>query len=307
MGKILIFYKYITLEDPQKLMDDQRKLCQDLGLKGRILIAREGINATIGGSGESVDRYKQNMQSHELFSDIDYKESEGEADHFPRLMVKVKKEIVNLGLDPERINAGNAGTYLTPQQAHELMRKNPEDLLIFDARNNFESRVGAVNNAIRPNIDHFRDLPAYIDEHLDQFKDKQVIMYCTAGVRCERATAYLNQKDVAKKVYQIKGGLHRYIEEYPDGFFRGVNYVFDGRVTVRVTDDILAQCEQCKKPYDEYQNCINAECNKQIIVCPECVGIYHNTCSERCMELIRASKVNVRTVPHKIFIPAQNR
>ena len=307
MGKILIYYKYIDIADPEQVAVEQRTLCQELGLKGRILLAQEGINGTVGGSDESTDRYREYMLAHPLFSDIDFKESAGEADYFPRLMVKVKKEIVNLRLDTKLVSAKDAGIHLSPDEVHALIAKKPQDLVILDTRNTYESRVGSFQDAIKPEIDNFRDLPGFIDEHLDEFKDKQVLMYCTAGVRTERATAYLKLKNVAKAVYHIRGGIQRYIERYPDGFFRGKNYVFDGRITQPVTEDILAACEQCKIPYDDFSNCINAECNKQIIVCLPCIKIFHNTCSPTCRELVQASKVNIRTLPHKILIPAQNR
>ncbi len=307
MGKILIYYKYIDILDPEQLAVEQRNLCQELGLKGRILIAHEGINGTVGGSAEGTESYKEYMLAHPLFSDVDFKESEGEADYFPRLMVKVKKEIVNLRLDTNLVSAKDAGTHLSPEEVHALLTEKPKDLVILDTRNTYEWRVGAFQDAIKPDIDNFRDLPGYIDEHLDEFKDKQVLMYCTAGVRTERASAYLKLKNVAKQVYHIRGGIQRYIEKYPDGFFRGKNYVFDGRLTQPVTDDILAECEQCKIAYDDYSNCINAECNKQIIVCPPCIEIFHNTCSQTCNDLVQASKVNVRTLPHKILIRAQSR
>ena len=165
--------------------------------------------------------------------------------------------------------------------------------------------MGHFKNALTPDINHFRELPEYIDKNLEQFKDKKVLMYCTGGVRCERATAYLKKKNVASQVYHIKGGIHRYVEAFPDGYFRGKNYVFDGRVTDPVTDDVLAYCEHCRIAYDEYSNCINAECNKQIIVCPPCTAVYHNTCSPTCLNLVTSSKVNIRTIPHKILIRPQ--
>ncbi len=302
MGKIIIFYKYVDINNPHAVVEEQRALCEHLGLKGRVLIAHEGINGTLGGPDEALERYKEYLYSHPLFSGIDFKESIGEADHFPRLQVTAKKEIVCLRRDPQEVSAKDAGRHLSPEEVHALIKSAPQDLVILDTRNNYESRVGAFDNAITPDINYFRELPEYIDKNLDQFKDKQVLMYCTAGVRCERATAYLKKKNVAKEVYHIKGGIHRYIEAFPTGFFKGKNYVFDGRITQKVTDDILASCEHCQKKYDEYSNCINAECNKQIVVCPPCMDIYHNTCSTRCLELVRAHAVNIRTIPHKILI-----
>lgn len=302
MGKILIYYKFIDIKDPEVVVSEQRQLCQQLGLKGRILIAREGINATLGGSDEATEAYKSHLADHPLFFDADIKESPGEADHFPRLKVLVKKQVVNFGIFPEISIPRDTGTHLTPEEVHKLLNEQPEDLVILDARNHYEWRVGRFTKAINPETDYFRDLPAYFDNHLDEFKGKRVLMYCTSGIRCEPASAYLNKKNVAKEVYQIKGGIQRYAEAYPNGHFRGKNYVFDGRVTLAVTDDILACCDQCGVSYDEYSNCVNAECNKQIIVCPPCIETYHNTCSELCRELVLEKRVHIRTLPHKILI-----
>ena len=194
----------------------------------------------------------------------------------------------------------DSGTYITPEQAHTLFSAPPKDLLIFDARNNYESRVGAFNNSLIPDISHFRELPEFIDKHLDAFKDKQVVMYCTGGVRCERATAYLKKKNVAREVFHLKGGIHKYIEAYPDGHFRGKNYVFDGRITQKVTDDILGSCDHCGAANDDFTNCRNANCSKQIIVCDACIDTYHNTCSPGCAELVRTNQVTLRSVPKKV-------
>lgn len=305
MGKILLYYKYIDIENPEEQMLWQRQLCQSLGLKGRIIIAHEGINGTLGGSNQAIDQYKENMNKHSLFSEIDFKESSGEADHFPRLQIKVKKEIVNLGVDTRLVSAKNNGKYLEPEQAHELISQKCTNLVLLDTRNNYESRVGTFENAIIPNTQTFREFPDYIDKNIDLFKDKEVIMFCTGGVRCERASAYLKLKNITKEVYHIKGGIHKYVEKFPNGYFKGKNYVFDRRVTVQVSEDILSNCELCQIAYDEYTNCINAECNKQIIVCPNCIGQYHNTCSPECLALIKTGYVNVRTIPHKLDITKQ--
>lgn len=305
MGKILLFYKYFSVAHPQGLVKEQRCLCEKLNLKGRVLIADEGINATLGGTDEAIDEYMSIMHADDRFADIDFKESEGTADYFPRLQVIAKKEIVHFGVSLEEAHPRDTGKHLTPQEAHALMEESPDDLVIFDARNNYESRVGLFKNAVTPNINHFRELREYIDEHLNDFTGKKVLMYCTGGIRCERATAYLKKKNVAQEVYQIAGGIHRYVEAYPQGFFKGKNYVFDGRVTQQVTEDTLATCEHCSTAYDEYNNCINAECNKQIIVCPACITLYHNTCSMRCKELVEERRVNIRTLPHKILIRQQ--
>lgn len=294
MNTILLFYKYVYIEYPKSIMKQQRALCEQLGLRGRIILANEGINATLGGTPEAAQAYKDYMNNHPLFQNIDFKEAEGNGDDFPRLRVVVKDEIVHLGLDTEKVTVQDTGVHLTPEQAHALMEENPEDLVILDARNDYESRVGTFTNSLTPPIKTFREFPDYVDENLEQFKDKKVLMHCTGGIRCERASAYLNQKGVAQKVYQIAGGIHRYIEKYPNGFFRGKNYVFDGRVTVRVNGDVLTTCDWCKKPADDYTNCINSNCNSHYICCAECIKITHNSCSPACKEAVCAGTVPLR-------------
>jgi predicted sulfurtransferase len=296
MGKILLFYKYVSVEYPKRILKWQQKICADLGLRGRILLAHEGINGTVGGDEAAIDRYIAIMRKHDLFNDIDFKVSDGEADYFPRMEIKVKNEIVHFGIDPAQLTVKDTGAHLTPEQVHQLMLEKPEDLVILDARNNFESRIGTFKDAITPDIEHFRQLPQFIDQNINLFKNKRVMMFCTGGIRCERATAYLNTKGVAKEVMQIEGGIVRYTEKYPDGFFRGKNYVFDRRVAVKINDDVLTHCDICNTSCDEYTNCLNAECNKKYVGCATCVTLLNNACSKQCQELVAAGKVKIRTL-----------
>lgn len=296
MSTIILFYKYVDLQYPEQMRKWQHKLCQELGLKGRIIIAHEGINGTLGGAAHNTQAYIEAMRAHPLFTDVDFKDSSGSTDHFPRLRVVVKKEIVNLGIDP-RITARDGGKHLTPEQTHHLLQENPSDLVILDGRNWYESKIGTFTNAITPNTKNFRDLPAYIDSNLETFKDKQVLMFCTGGIRCERASAYLKSKGVTKEVYQIQGGIHRYAEQFPDGFFRGKNYVFDSRIAAKVNDDILATCTLCQKPCDDYTNCLNASCNLQFIVCPPCLAANGSFCTTECKTVVEEKKVPIRTKP----------
>ncbi|MEX0672225.1 MAG: rhodanese-related sulfurtransferase [Candidatus Babeliales bacterium] len=293
MSKILLFYKYISLENPEAIKKWQRTLCDSLELKGRILIGKEGINATIGGSLAALETYKQAMNSHELFGGIDWKEAAGSAIHFPRMRIVVRKEIVALGIDPETLTPAQGGAHLTPAQTHNLIN-NRKELVLLDARNNYESAVGTFRNALTPDIKNFRDLPQWIEQHIDQFKDKEVLMFCTGGIRCERATSVLKIKNVAKEVYQIQGGIHRYIEQYPDGHFRGKNYVFDGRIAVKANEDVLGRCHICQKKEDTYTNCLNVLCNRHFICCDPCLGTMSNTCNTTCQELVKTQKVKVR-------------
>lgn len=296
MGTILLYYKYVKIQYPAEIHKWQKELCTKLGLTGRILLAHEGINGTVGGTDEATQEYIKAMNAHPLFGNIDFKTAPGSSLDFPRMKISIKNEIVRLGIDPNELTVADTGKHLTPTQTHDLLSNPPQDLVILDTRNNYESVVGTFKNAITPDIKTFRQFPQYIDENIDQFKDKTVLMFCTGGVRCERATAYLNKKKVSKEVYQIEGGIHRYIEQFPDGFFRGKNYVFDNRITVRANDDILSTCLNCPTPSDEYFNCLNALCNKHFTSCEKCILHFDRACSTKCQELIR-SKQTPQRVP----------
>jgi len=294
MTKVLLFYKYVDIQYPKQIQKWQLQLCKDLNLKGRIILGHEGINGTVGGSEQDCESYKNYMLSHPLFNEIDFKENSYDGDCFAKLRVVVKDEIVTLGISPEQVSYKNTGTYLSPEQTHELLQNKPTDLIILDARNLAESDIGHFKDAVLADIKYFREFPDYIERNIDLFKDKKVLMYCTGGIRCERATAYLKTKDLAKEVMHIKGGIHRYIEKYPDGFFRGKNYVFDSRVTVKANNDVLGKCYICTKPADEYYNCSNAKCNKHFICCPDCIVNLSNCCSKECLHLIQTNQVKVR-------------
>jgi predicted sulfurtransferase len=298
MGKIILFYKYVHIQYPKQILKWQLKLCSEFGFTGRIVLAHEGINGTLGGSETAIQKYKHLMSVHSLFGNIDFKESSGDQSCFPKMQIKIKKEIVRLDIDPSIVTAEKGGIHLKPDEVHSLLEKKSEDLVIFDARNACESAIGAFTDAIKPNISYFRQLPTYIENNLDLFKDKKVIMYCTGGIRCERASAYLQTKNVAKEIYQLEGGIHRYLEQYPDGHFRGKNYVFDARLAVATNDDVLSTCLLCNKSCDEYDNCLNASCNKHFICCNTCKISYKKACSTACKQLIEKEMVRLRPALH---------
>ena len=302
MGKILLFYKYTLLDNPKRMLKWQRKICTDLRLTGRILIGTEGINATVGGTDEHVARYIEIMRQEPCFADIDFKQSEGGADCFPKLVIKIRDEIVTLGIPAQQLGSQQGGIHLSPDQTHQLLTDNPDDLVVLDARNDFEWQVGRFTNAILPPIQNFREFPEYIEKNLDQFKNKKVLMYCTGGVRCERATALLKVKGVAKEIYQMEGGICKYAEKYPDGYFRGKNYVFDGRVTQKVNEDVFGHCYICNSSCDEYTNCANALCNRHFIGCADCISRLQNTCSSICQQLVSEKKVATRPKGFKAVI-----
>jgi len=300
--QILLYYKYVTIDNPETVKIEQQVLCKRLKLTGRIIIATEGINGTVCGSPEETEAYIACMRQNSLFTDVDFKTStvNGAHEYFPKLQIVVRPEIVHTGLDKEKYAAQFGGKHLTPDQAHALLEQKPEDLVVLDGRNDYEARVGKFVDAVIPPIDTCRDFPTYVDQNIEQFKDKQVLMYCTGGVRCERLSSYLKEKGIAKEVYQIEGGIHRYVEKYPDGFFRGKNYVFDARVTAHVNDDVLSLCDLCNGSSDDYTNCKNALCNKQYISCPSCTEKFNNCCSQECHELLAEGKVPARPYRPKV-------
>jgi predicted sulfurtransferase len=290
MGTILLYYKYINIENPAAIATWQRSLCEGLHLTGRIILAGEGINGTVGGTDEQCQEYIAAMNNHELFGGIDFKTATGSSESFPKLKISIKNEIVRLGVDPTSVTVKDTGIHLTPDQAHELLSNRPDNLIILDTRNDYEWEVGRFEGAENPNIKTFREFPAYVEQNLERYKDKEVLMYCTGGVRCERASAFLVQKNVAAKVYQIEGGIHRYIEQHPDGHFRGKNYVFDERIAVRANADILSTCLHCDIKSDDYTNCLNAFCNKHYTVCAPCNEQFANCCNENCKMLVTTNQ-----------------
>ena len=304
--KIILFYKYVALEDPEKMRQDLLSLCSSLDIKGRIILAREGINGTLCGTFDAVDAYIEACNNMPCFVGIDYKETitQGDDDYFPRLRIVVKNEIVRMGVSPDEVTVKDTGTHLTPEQFHEELKNNRDSIVLLDGRNNYEAAIGRFEGAIVPDIKYFRDYPAYIDENRELFEGKKVLMYCTGGIRCERASAYLKVKDIAQDVYQLEGGIHRYIEQFPDGFFRGKNYVFDDRITVRVNSDVLGNCALCAVACDVYANCMNASCNKHFICCSDCLVQLANTCSEKCQALVRDNLVPIR--PLRRQVPENN-
>lgn len=304
MGKILLYYKYTDIQDPAEIQAWQKELCSKLNLKGRIILAHEGINGTVGGSSEEIESYQEAMRAHPLFYDVDFKISDGGAYCFPRMKIVIKNEIVRLGIDPTVVRADQAGVRLSPQEAHELIAQKRDDLVILDTRNTYEAAIGTFEGAVIPPIENFRDLPAYIDNNQALFAGKKVLMFCTGGVRCERASAYLKMKDIAQEVYHINGGICRYVEQYPEGYFKGSNYVFDGRVTVKINAETVGKCLFCGALHDLCSNCVNTRCNERIISCDSCTLKYVGTCSQSCAELVKSHQVTVRTVPTYTVLPS---
>ncbi len=273
--QIILFYKYVRIADPEAVAEGQRETCEKLGLKGRCIIASEGINATYEGSKENVEQYIKELERDERFRNIHFKLSTGTGNAFPKLSIKVRKEIVSLHLGTCDINPNEiTGTHLKPEELHEWI-KNGREFYIVDMRNAYEHKVGHFENSILPSIENFRDLPKVV-EQIKHLKNKTVLTVCTGGVRCEKASGFLVTQGF-KDVYQLDGGIVSYMEKYPNEDFQGKLYVFDGRVSMGFyTDDakhkIVGKCDTCGGESENYINCANPVCHRHFISCDKCLS-----------------------------------
>lgn len=285
---ILLFYKYVKLEKPEEVAAFVRGICVGLGLKGRVIVAHEGVNATLEGTSENIEKFistfRDDIQYKKIFKKVDWKTSEGTGRAFPRLSVKVRSEIVALGLGEEDFDPNEiTGKYLKPEELNELYEKN-EDFVVVDMRNDYEYKVGHFRNSVNPEMDNFRDLPKVLPK-LEKYKDKKVVTVCTGGVRCEKASGYL-LKNGFKDVAQLHGGMHRYMEKFGGKDFLGKLYVFDGRVVSGGDGEheVVGRCDTCRNHTERYINCGNPECHAHILQCDRCSEKYDNYCSEKCRE-----------------------
>lgn len=276
--KIVLYYKFTPLSDPVAVRMWQKSLCERLGLKGRIIISPDGINATVGGALKDVKLYVRETREYEAFRDIDFKWSEGRGGDFPRLRVRVRDEIVTFGV-PEELKVGpegviGGGTHLTPRQVHRLVEERGDDVVFFDGRNAFEARIGRFRGAVVPDTETTPDFVREIDSgKFDHLKDRPVVTYCTGGIRCEVLSVIMKNRGF-REVYQIEGGIVRYAEQYRDkGLWEGSLYVFDERLRIEFgkDDKVLGSCDYCDGPTRDFHNCATLTCRRRILVCAGCV------------------------------------
>ncbi|XP_072019894.1 thiosulfate sulfurtransferase/rhodanese-like domain-containing protein 2 [Amphiura filiformis] len=298
-GQILLYYKYVDVKEPYEICAWQQELCRRLRLTGKIRIAREGINGTVGGSISATRLYMQSVQNHPVFQQTDFKTSKGSAEDFPNgLQVGVHSEIVPMGVDPDKLTYTQAGNHLSSEAFHSELESHlskntsdEKDTVFVDCRNFYESRIGQFPGALAPDIRKFSYWPEYIDKNVDAFRDKRVIMYCTGGIRCERGSAYLKSKGVCKDVLQLEGGIHRYMDKYPNGLFKGKLFVFDDRYAIATNETTISTCFYCSQPWDKYQPCSSPHCHQLVLSCPQCRGQGSTACCHSCKEI--AERVEV--------------
>lgn len=272
MYTVILFYSYTPIEDPHVERDKQERLCKHHALTGRVIVAPEGINGTFEGTNDSIEAYISEVRSDERFEAVDFKRSEGTGAAFPRLSVKVRPEIVASHLTPEIDLKSDTGEHLDPEELREWFKQD-KDFTVVDMRNDYEYASGRFKKSVHPGMKNFRDLRDDV-RNIDDLKDENVVAVCTGGVRCEKATAYL-KKQGFKNVYQLKGGMHRYMEKFPGDDFQGSLYVFDQRKTMNTAPDeersIVGRCVVCDNPSENYVDCREETCPGQFILCRSCL------------------------------------
>ncbi|GAB4474915.1 MAG: rhodanese-related sulfurtransferase [Thermoflexibacter sp.] len=277
---ILLYYCYTPIDDPEEFREQHHYFCLDLNLRGRIIVAPEGLNGTVSGLKADCQKYMDTMKADPRFANIDFKVEEHDTHAFTKLHVRTKPEIVHSDLyhiDPNK----RTGIHLAPAEFKKM--KDAEDVVILDVRSNYEHAVGKFKNAITLDIENFRDFPEKIAE-LEQFKDKKIITYCTGGIKCEKASAYLLEKGF-KNVYQLHGGIIKYGLEEGGEDFEGKCYVFDNRITVdinKVNPTVISKCFVCGTTCDRMVNCANPECNNHVPICEKCGWEMEGACSPTC-------------------------
>lgn len=297
MQKILLYYKFTPIADPEAVRLWQRALCEKLNLKGRILISKHGINGTVGGDMEDLKAYVKTTKEYAGFKGTVFKWSDGTRDHFPKLSIKVKDEIVAFGaaneLEVDENGVVGGGKHLKPEQVHELVEKYGDDVVFFDGRNAYEAKVGKFKDAVVPDTRTSRDFIKELEsDKYDDIKDKPVVTYCTGGIRCEILSSMMKKRGF-KDVYQIDGGIVKYGEKYGDeGLWEGSLYVFDDRMGVKFSDKAkdIGECVHCHGTTSNYENCANVACNDLVLICENC-KTDKDTCSEACARIVATQTV----------------
>lgn len=285
--EVIIFYKYISIEDPEELMKSQKTLWGKLNLKGRMIIANEGVNATLEGKVADIKKYEEELKSDLRFSDLFIKHSQGDGGAFAKASIKVRGEIVATHLKDDIDPTKMTGKYLNAEELHSWFESGKR-FYIVDMRNDYEQISGYFENSIFSEFRQFYDLPEILPK-LGHLKNETILTVCTAGVRCEKASGFL-VKHGFSDVYQLYGGIHTYMQKYPSENFKGKLYVFDNRLVVGFNsgsspDQVVGKCFHCQTPSDNYVNCAYDFCHFHTIMCKNCFSSDGKPyCSKECQE-----------------------
>jgi UPF0176 protein len=278
MQKILLYYKFTALSDPESVKLWQQTLCESLNLRGRILISKQGLNGTVGGDMADLKKYVKATKDYPAFKDIAFKWSDGGREDFPRLSVKTRRELVGFKNSEDEFEVSETGVigggkHLKPKQVHELVEKFGDDVVFFDGRNAHEALIGKFKDAVIPNTNTSRDFINELEsDKYDDIKNKKVVTYCTGGIRCEVISAMMKKRGF-QDVYQLDGGIVKYGEAYgDDGLWEGSLRVFDKRMTLNFSDHAktIGECTHCQAKTSNFENCALPSCNDLVLICEAC-------------------------------------
>lgn len=298
MQKILLYYKFVPIADPEAMRLWQRALCERLNLKGRILISKHGLNGTVGGDIDDLKVYVKTTKEYVPFKGTTFKWSDGSREDFPKLSIRVRDEIVTFGA-PEEIKVDakgivGGGKHLKPEQVHKLVEERGQDVVFFDGRNAYEAAVGKFKDAVVPETRTTKDFLEELEgDKYNDIKDKPVVTYCTGGVRCEVLSVLMKNRGF-KEVYQMDGGIVKYGEAYKDdGLWEGSLYVFDDRMSLQFSDKAkdIGVCAHCLGSTSNYENCALKSCNNLVLICDTC-KTSQETCSDDCKTQFAATISN---------------
>jgi UPF0176 protein len=285
----LSFYQYALIPNPEVFRNHFYVLLDKLGVLGRIYVAKEGVNAQISVPTAKFEGFKEALYSIDFLKDIRLNIAiEDDGKSFFKLKIKVRDKIVADGLNDESFDVTKRGKHLNATEFNELADK--EGTIIVDMRNHYESEVGYFENAILPDVETFREALPVVEKMLEDKKDQAIIMYCTGGIRCEKASAYYLHKGF-KQVYMVDGGIIDYTREAAEkglaNKFIGKNFVFDDRMGERISGEIVAHCHQCGEACDTHINCANDACHILFIQCESCAEKYDQCCSKKCSDFLK--------------------
>jgi UPF0176 protein len=295
--QVLLYYKFVPIEGPEEIRAWQKALCETLNIKGRIIVAKEGINGTVEGTLKKTEKYIREMRKNKYFKDLNFKKSVGTGEAFPKLSVKVRKETVASGeaqIDPNLVR----GKYISAEELQSWFEEKRE-FYIVDMRNDYEYASGYFENSLFSGLHNFFDLRNVLPK-IKHLKDKTVVTVCTGGIRCEKASGFLVVNGF-ENVYQLKDGIQTYMEKFPNEHFKGKLYVFDNRLTIGFnTDDpkheVVGRCMHCGIPSDSYVNCVYDICHFHYICCSNCLdketGLAFSTrdCKEKYLQNLYKSQ-----------------
>ena len=292
------FYQYFFIEDPIAFRDELYKGLNDLQVFGRIYIAHEGINAQISVPAHHLDAFQSFLYSYPALNKLRLNVAvDNDGKSFWVLKVKVRQKIVADGINDPAFDMANRGKYVDAEAFNELTAD--ENTIVVDMRNHYEYEVGHFENAIEIPSDTFREQLPMAAEMLKEQKDKNIIMYCTGGIRCEKASAYMLHHGF-KNVFHLEGGIIHYANQVKEAQlpnkFHGKNFVFDDRLGERITDEIIAKCHQCGNPADSHTNCLNDGCHLLFIQCASCATAFEGCCSTVCQEVIQLSEADQKAM-----------